>query len=279
MESGARKRVGLALGGGAVRGLAHLGVLTVLERQGIPIDCVVGASVGSLVGAAYCAGMGIPELHEIAALVSWRRIASLTWPTRGFVSLIKLERWLVALWGDLIFADLALPFAAVATDLERGRPVVLREGRLAPAVRASCSVPGIMTPVRMNGQLLVDGGVTDNLPVAAARALGADYVIGVDVCRPTYRQRMGPLGVGLTALETLVRHAGAGLRNADCLISPDLAGFSYVRFSRRRELIARGMQATEEKLPLIQAALATAPLVDHWPRRQGAAVAVSGVGD
>jgi hypothetical protein len=85
--------------------------------------------------------------------------------------------------------------------------------------------------------------------------------------------------MGLTALETLVRHAGAGIRSADCLISPDLAGFSYVRFSQRRELIARGMQATEEKLPLIQAALATDPLADHWPRRQGAAVVVSGVGD
>lgn len=252
-----RKRVGLALGGGAVRGLAHLGVLTVLERAGIPIDCVSGTSAGALVGAAYCAGVGLERMEEIAAQIGWRNVASLTWPAQGFVSFAKMERWLVALLGDLNFADLALPLAIVATDLENGQPVVLQGGRLAPAVHASCAVPGIVAPLKMDGRLLGDGGATDNLPVTATRALGADYVIGVDVCRPAYRRRLGPLGLGFAALETLVRHAGAGVHAADCLISPDLAGFSYVRFSRREELVALGAKAAEDKLPLIQAALST----------------------
>lgn len=255
MKPGEGKRVGLALGGGAVRGLAHLGALAVLEREGIPIDCVAGTSVGSVVGAAYCAGLRAEKLKDIAAQAEWRTLASLTWPTQGFVSFAKLERWLVALLGDLDFEQLALPFIAVATDMENGQPVFLREGRLAPAVRASCSVPGIVTPVKMDGRLLGDGGISDNLPIAAVRVLGADYVIGVDICRPALRRRWGPLGLGFTALETLVQRVGGGLEAADCLISPDLSGFSYVRFSQREELIARGAQAAEQQLALIQAAL------------------------
>jgi NTE family protein len=238
-KSRGKKRIGLALGGGAVRGLAHLGVLKVLLRAGIPIDCVSGTSVGSLIGAAYCAGMALERMEEIAAQIGWRQVASLTWPAQGFVTFAKMERWLVALLGDLVFADLATPLAIVATDLDNGQPVILREGRLAPAVRASCSIPGIVAPVKMNGRLLGDGVVVDNVPVAAARDL-ADYVIGVDICRPEYQRRLGPLGIGFAALETLARHAGEGVRAADCLISPDLA---------------LGARAAEEKLPLIHAAL------------------------
>jgi NTE family protein len=255
MSSRAHVRIGLALGGGAARGLAHLGVLTVLEREQVPITCVAGTSVGSLIGAAYCAGLPVQQLKDLATQLGWRHLASLTWQTQGFVSFEKMERWMVALLGDLDFSDLAIPFAAVATDLESGEPLVLQAGRLAPAVRASCSVPGIVAPVRMDGRLLVDGFATDNLPVAAVRALGADYVIGVDICRPKLRRRWGPLGVGVAALENMARRVGNGLASADCLISPDLAGVSYVRFSRREELIARGIKAAEEKLPLIQTAL------------------------
>jgi len=252
-------RIGLALGGGAVRGLAHLGVLTVLERAQVPITCVAGTSVGSVVGAAYCAGMPIEQLKGLATQIGWRQVASLTWPAQGFVSFEKLERWMVALLGDLDFSALPIPFAAVATDLESGEPLVLRTGRLAPAVRASCSVPGIVKPVRRDGRLLVDGFAADNLPVAAARALGADYVIGVDICQPKLRRRWGPLGVGFAALENMARRAGNGLASADCLITPALAGSSYVRFSQREALIARGIAAAEEKLPLIQAALTPDP--------------------
>jgi NTE family protein len=256
MNSDDRKRIGLALGGGSVRGLAHLGVLAVLERAGIPIDCVAGSSVGSLVGAVYCAGIGTEELIEIAAQISWRNVASLTWPNQGFISFAKLELWLAALIGDLSFSDLPIPLAVVATDMETGEPVTLKEKRLASAVRASCTLPGIVKPFKSDSRILIDGGVSDNLPVAAARSLGADYVIGVDICRPTYGRRWGPLGIGFGAVESLVRRAGGGIAAADCLISPDLAGFSYVRFSQRKELIARGIRATEERLPAIEAGLA-----------------------
>jgi NTE family protein len=249
------KRVGLALGGGAARGLAHLGVLTILEREKIPIDCVAGTSVGSLIGAAFCAGLRSKVLKKIAYQTGWRNIASLTWPTQGFVSFEKLERWLVALLGDLDFSELDIPLTVVATDIETGEGVFLKEGRLAAAVRASCSLPGIVVPVKMNGRLLVDGVVSDNLPVGAVRAMGADFVIGIDICGPTQRQRWSPLRTGYAALENLARRSGGGLETADCLISPDLAGFGYARFSRREEMIARGERAAEENLVNIRAAL------------------------
>ena len=255
MPSRTRPRIGLVLGGGAVRGLAHLGVLTVLERAGVPIDCVSGTSVGSAIGAIYCATGDIHKFQHLAHTVRWRDLARLTWPKHGWISFDRLERWLVALVGDLTFDELRTPFACVATDLERGEPVVLREGRLAAAVRASCSIPGIVAPVRRDGRWLGDGCVSDNLPVAAARALGADYVVAVDICLPAFRGRWGPLGVGFTGLESAIRHAGGGVRGADCLIVPDLAGFSYARFSRRDEMIARGVAAAEAALPQIQTAL------------------------
>lgn len=256
MNASGRKRIGLALGGGAAHGLAHLGALAVLERENIPIHCVAGTSVGAVIGAAYCTGRRAAQLTQIARRTGWRKIASLAWTPQGFVSFAKLERWLIETLGDLDFSDLATPFVAVSTDLESGEPVYLREGPLAPAVRASCSLPGIVTPMRMNGRLLVDGGISDNLPVAAVRAMGADYVIGVDICRPAQRRHLGPLGVGVGAVENLVRRVGGGVVDADCLISPDLGRFSYVRFSKRDELIAKGRAAAEKEMPTIRAALA-----------------------
>jgi NTE family protein len=250
-----RKRIGLALGGGVVRGAAHVGVLSVLERAGIPIDCVAGTSAGALVGAGYCAGLGIQRIREMALRMRWRDIAGLTWPSRGWITFDKLERWLVATVGDPSFADLKLPFAAVATDMESGQSVVLREGRVALAVRASSSVPGVVTPVELGGRLLGDGLVSNIVPVSAARAMGADYVIGVDILSPLLRRRWGALGFGVTAIEMLAHQAGGGLETAVCLIVPRLAGLSYVRFSKSAELIALGEQAAEEKLAIIQSAV------------------------
>jgi NTE family protein len=243
-----RLRVGLALGGGAVRGLAHLGVLQMLEEEQIPIDCVAGTSVGSVVGAAYCAGLKLEQILELAHQTGWRQLSSLTWPRQGLVSFAKLERWMIDRLGDLTFIDLAIPLTIVATDMDRGEAVLLKEGRVAPAVRASCSIPGIVPPAEIDGQLLSDGFVTDNLPVAALRQMGAAYVIAVDVCRPSPRRRLGPLGYAISAIEMMARRSGGGVSTADCLISPDLAGFSYVRFSQREELIRRGAEATRAKM-------------------------------
>lgn len=246
-----RKQVGLALSGGAARGLAHIGVLSTLVRNRVPIDCIAGCSAGAILGATYCAGMSIRQIHALAPYINWRRLATPVKSEVGFLSFEKLERWLVMLLGDLEFADLRLPFAVVAMDMVSGERVIIRDGRIARAIRASCSVPGIVTPVIIDGRLLGDGGVVDNLPVDVARDLGADFVIGVDVFEPYYNRARGPLGKGLTAIETLVRNSGGGVGRADFLIAPRTAGKTYIRFSHHKELVALGEAAAESSLPYL----------------------------
>lgn len=249
------KRVGLALSGGVARGAAHVGVLKVLEREGIPIDCVAGTSIGSLIGALLCAGLKAARIEELAAQFSWRQIATLVFPRRGFISFAKLERRLVQTIGDLNFADLGRPLAVVATELRSGHAVVMREGRVAPAVHASCAVPGVVVPVELNGCWLCDGGASVNLPSAAVRALGADYVIGVDLFEHHVRSGWGPFGFAFAALENLIRRSGGGLEAADCLITPKLAGDLYISFGKYKELIAEGETAAEAQIATLRAAL------------------------
>ena len=246
------KRIGLALSGGIGRAAAHVGVLAVLEREGIPFDYVVGASAGALIGSAYCAGIEIQRLREFALKMRWRDLASPVWPRQGFVSFAKMERWLIELMGDVTFADLKLPFAVVATNMKTGEPVVLKEGRIAPAVRASCSVPGFVVPAELNGRILGDGSVSYNLPVAPAREMGADYVIGVQLFTPSLGWGWGPLGYGVTAIEILIHQSNTGLSTPDCLIAPDLAGVNYLDLSKGAELIALGERAAEAQLPVIR---------------------------
>lgn len=248
-------KVGLALGGGVVRGVAHLGVLSVFEKEGIPIDYVSGSSVGALIGAIYCSGLTTEEALEVTSHTTWFHLANLTWPKRGLFSFDKMEYWLTLLLGDLLIEAMPRRFAAVTTDLDTGEKVVLERGRLAPAVRASCSIPGIVAPRLIDGRLLGDGTLVDSVPVSVAREMGADYVIGVDILQPTVREGWGAVGFGLDALEILVRQAGNGFQTADTIITPDLAGMTYIRFSKVKELFARGAQAAERSLERIQADL------------------------
>ncbi|GJM40929.1 MAG: hypothetical protein DHS20C20_12110 [Ardenticatenaceae bacterium] len=254
-----RIRVGIALSGGVARGPVHVGVLSVLEQEGIPIDCIAGVSAGSIVGAAYCAGLPMPNMREMAANLGWRSVANLTWPRHGLLGFDKMERLLVDMLGDLDIRDLAIPFATVVTDLDLGEQVVLQEGRLATAVRASCSVPGFITPVELDGHFYCDGGVADNLPVDAVRQLGADFVIGVDLFVPHYPRRLGPLGAGTAAIQTLVRQSGGGFKDADCLIQPEISGHSYLDFSRKKseQYIALGAAAARKAIPSLKAILNT----------------------
>ncbi len=250
------KKVGLALSGGVARGPAHIGVLNVLLREGIPIDYVAGVSAGSIIGAALCAGLPLETVNELAPRINWRHIARLTWPRRGFVSFKKLECFVASLIDDCQFHELKIPFIAVATDLFKGEPVILREGHVATAVHASCAVPGFVEPVERLGQLLGDGGVSCNLPAKQVRAMGADYVIGVDLMQPHLRRKLGPLRFGAMALETLIQRSGGGLDAADCLITPNLAGFNSFRFGQADYLIGVGEAAARQQLPAIRAALA-----------------------
>mgnify|MGYP001428611711 CR=1 FL=1 len=267
-----RLRVGLALGGGVARGLAHIGVLSVLEEAGVPIDCVAGTSMGAIIGASYCAGLTIAELKALAARAGWWDVSRPMLSATGLVTFNRMERWLEDTIGEYDVRDLAIPFAAVASDLVSGERVVLWRGRLCTAIRASCSVPGFASPIELDGRMLVDGGITDNVPADVARMLGADYVIGVDIFMPALRRRLGPLGQGLAAIETLVRHAGQGDAECDCLIVPHMEGRSYFRFSHYEQFIALGEAAAREKLPTILAALERAKRAPAPPASEPAAL-------
>jgi NTE family protein len=246
-----RKRIGLALGGGVVRGLAHVGVLSVLEEAGIPIDFISGTSAGSIVAGCYAAGMSAAQLRAYAWQFTWRRLLRPVWPVRGLVSFAGMARLLSRGLGDLAIEDLKLPLAIAATDVERGEPVYLRQGPLAQAVQASCSVPGFVAPVQLQGRWLGEGAMTDMIPVSILRRMGADYVIGVDIFAFKLRRWLGPVGYLINGLEIALERSGLGVEQADCCIAPALSGKTYMRFSRRDELYELGRQAALEQLPVI----------------------------
>jgi NTE family protein len=245
------RRIGLALGGGVVRGLAHVGVLEALEEAGIPIDFVSGTSAGAIIAACFAAGIDAVKLKQLARRFTWPRLLRPVWPKRGLVSFAGLRQLLIRYLGDLAIEDLKLPLVIATTDIERGEPVYLRQGPLALAVQASCSVPGFVSPVEWQGRWLAEGAMSDMVPVSILRQIGADYVIGVDIFTHKIRHRLGPLGYLIGGFEIALERSGLGLVQADCCITPALAGNTYLRFSRREELFELGRQAALAQLPAI----------------------------
>ena len=177
-------KVGLALGGGGARGWAHIGVIRALEHAGIEIACVAGTSMGALVGAAYAAGQ-LDALEESARRIDWKEVLyhffEVTLPRSGLIDGRKVVSFVRRHLPARKIEELAIPFAAVSTDIETGQEVILWDGDVLEAVRASISIPGIFTPTRRQNRILVDGGLVNPVPVSAARALGADYIIAVDI--------------------------------------------------------------------------------------------------
>jgi NTE family protein len=250
----ATKRVGLVLSGGGALGAAHVGVLEVLDGAGIRPCCVSGASAGSAVGSVYCAGMSVERIKELALTMDWSKIGHMVRPRGGFFDSSRLERYLIELIGDRTFDQLQIPFAAAAADILRDELVILREGRLAPAVRASCAFPGVFTPVQYEGRLLVDGGLINNLPVAAVREMGAEYVIAVDLSAPLVAPRKPPanlLEMWFLSLATLIRNTHREANLADVVIFPAVGEFNWVDLSQIPVLIERGREAAQRVLPRI----------------------------
>ena len=174
--------IGLALSGGAVRGIAHIAVLEVLELEGIPIQGIAGTSAGSSIGALYAVGMTLSEIRRIALQTNWENILKLTIPKRGIISSESIYRFMNEILPIKKFSALSLPYAAVATDLRTGEKVSITTGSIAKAVQASCSLPIIFTPMELNKRMLVDGGISSQIPVKTAREeLGVKRVISVNV--------------------------------------------------------------------------------------------------
>ncbi len=177
-----KRRLGLALGSGAARGLAHIGVLKVLEEEGVEIDFISGTSIGALIGALYAAGVPIEQIEEVACDVDWQQLARMIdpiIPTSGLIDGKKVSRFIAELLPVETFEELRIPLAVVATDVETGEEIIIKRGALIEALRAAVAFPGIFTPVRFGETFLVDGGLCNPVPVDVVRNMGADKVIGV----------------------------------------------------------------------------------------------------
>ena len=178
------KKIGLALGSGSAKGLAHIGVLKVIDEEKIPIDFIAGTSIGALIGVVYASGLSTGEMEEIALNIDKKQITSFFTPTIPYSGLVEGKRiteFIKSIIGNPNIEDLKIPFAAIATNVLNGRKVMITKGSAVEAVRASISIPGIFTPCKHNGDFLVDGGLVDPVPVNCVRDMGADYIIGVNV--------------------------------------------------------------------------------------------------
>lgn len=258
--------IGLALGGGGARGLAHIGVLKALERAGIPVHVLAGTSMGGLIAALYAAGRPAAEIEaetlRLGKLNQLLNLVDLGLPRRAFLSGDKLYAFLQEKLGpQLTFAQLRRPLALTAVDLISGKEIILREGSVAEAVRATISLPGMLEPVERSGQLLVDGGVLNNVPADQARALGAEIVIAVNVSLDVHDDRQWQ-HVGLPAILVDSWRADAisaaalteirlALVRPEVLLCPPISSeiTTLTGFTRAAEIIAAGEAAVEEALP------------------------------
>ena len=243
-----RPRIGLALSGGAARGIAHVGVLRALEEHNIAIDAIAGASAGALVGGAYAAGLSIGELEVLAREFRWRRMARFSFSRLGLQSNARMEAFLRARLPVTNFEDLKLPFIAMATDLRSGTAVAIRDGDIAFAIRASTCLPALYVPVRdPRGRLLVDGGLVANLPISYVRELGADIVIAVDVgadgarFMESPRTALGVLTQTFVAVERIVSRQEVD--NADLIIAPKVGHIRWDETRRADEFLKIGYEA------------------------------------
>ncbi len=247
--------IGLALGGGFARGIAHIGVLKVLEEENIPVRFIAGTSVGALIGAAYCSGVSPEELEQVAARVRFRDLARWTLSRYGFASNLRMITFLNKLLKVKTFEELRIPLAVTATDFASGEGVVFRSGPLADPVRASCAYPGVFLPVTVDGRLLVDGMLAHALPTQPLREMGANRVIAVSL-RSRWANGEGPkhifdvIGQCFAIAQNM--NCAQARQCADLVIEPDVTGYRYDDFEHSSELVLIGERATRAAVPEIR---------------------------
>ncbi len=254
-------KVGLALGGGGARGFSEIGVLRVLEQEKIPVSFVAGTSVGSLVGALYADTGKVLDAEFQAVAMQEEDIfdyQALALLSGGLVKGERLEKFLDTRLQHKTIEAMKVPYAAVAVDLLAGKAVAFERGSVARAVHASAAVPGVFVPVEFGGKIYVDGGVTDPVPVDVARRMGADVVIAVSIPEGAPKDRpANPVEVALHAIAIMSSELGALMaKDADVVISPDVAGVAFDDFTQKKRLIEAGETAARLALPAIRAAIA-----------------------
>jgi NTE family protein len=268
-----KPKIALVLGGGAARGFAHVGVIRALEQEKIPLDLVVGTSVGSLIGAIYASDLNSFDLEWTAFqlekddLFDFGVMNAVT--GMGLARGDKLEEWVKSHVKIANIENMKLPFAAVATDLNWGHKVVLDKGSVARAIRASAAIPGVFQPVQHQGKILVDGGVVDNIPISVAKAKGADLVIAVDISANLGNTNItNLLGVTLQATNIMfalnVEHAK---KDADVLITPaGIGDIGMLDFTQKKRCMQAGIEATQKAMPAIRKAIEAWVAAHSTPR-------------
>jgi len=246
-------RVALVLGAGASRGFAHIGVLKILESNGVPVHMIVGTSAGSFVGSLYACGFNAYQLQKMALSIEQSDIVDMTIPDNGFIKGEKLENYVNSVMKNTPIEKLKIPFYAVATCLPGGQEVVFGQGNTGKAVRASCSIPGVFMPSMINGKMYVDGGVVSPVAVDAARKYGADIVIAVDIASD--RDTIAPEGTIATILQSVnimySKLSAIQTAKADIVIRPKVGYIGSAEFEKRHEAIMEGEKATLALLPEI----------------------------
>ncbi len=252
-----KPRLGLALGGGFARGLAHLGILKVFAEAGVPIDALAGTSVGAVVAAAFASGLSVDEMIQQARAVRWKAIARWTLPRMGMATNERMEALLPRALRCSSFEELKVPLAVVATDISTGEAVVFRQGDLIAALRASCSVPGLFAPVEVQGRLLVDGMLVGSVPAFALRAFPVDTVVAVHLHTGEIRHRPTNIfQVVGQAFQIAERLGDAAWRKAcHLVIEPHVTEFEWDDFGRADDLILAGERAARQALPALRALL------------------------
>jgi NTE family protein len=247
--------IGIALGGGFARGMAHIGVLKVLEEEGIPVRVVAGTSVGALIGAAYCSGVSIEELEKVAHAVRFTTFARWTVSRYGFASNDRMVSFLTRTLKVKTFEELRIPLGVTATDFNSGEGVVFHSGSIIDPVRASCAYPGMFLPVEIRGRWLVDGMLSYPVPTRPLREMGADRVLAVHL-KGQWSKNGAPrhlfdvIGQSFAIAQDQMSHLWRGA--ADIVVEPNVAGFAYDDFKRAGELIRAGEVAMRKVLPEVR---------------------------
>lgn len=247
------KKIGLALGGGATLGAAHIGVLKALKENNIPIDYISGTSIGALVAAFFSFNKDYDLIQDIAINMSWKDVASISVSKYGLFTNNKIENFIKKHIGDVTFKEAKIPMAFVATNILNGKKVILNKGSIAKSVAASCCIPGIFKPVEIDKFSLVDGGLVENVPISPLKKMGANFIIGVDLnARASYKKPNNFMDILINSYQTsMVSKTKIQTRNADVLIAPKLSDFSALSTDKTKDLIEIGYQAGIENVKKI----------------------------
>lgn len=260
MGKAIRPKIGLALGSGGAKGLSHIGIIKVLEENNIPIDFIAGSSIGSVIGGFYAATKDIQKIEGIALSNNWRRTLLLFFDPslhQGFVSGRKIRNFIENIIGKIHFQDLKIPFSAVATDIKTGEAVAIDKGEVAPAIRASVSIPIIFKPVKLNNRLLFDGGLSLPVPVSVVKKMGADLVVAVNLSGSYFsdynsnhnNESYGFYKVASTSIKLLqYQLAYLNAREADIVVSLKIGEVGWNKFANGKDVILAGEEAMRQSI-------------------------------